>query len=140
MVFRAIFKRSTVYLYNCDLPLTADNLVTVLEAIRPGLLSAVPYALKLLSEKEGGMKILKACKTVIFSGSMCPDDLGYRLVSNGVNLVGQLGTYVLNYFTPVVFFWSEIAHNDPEPKQDQSCRQLGLLETTLGTIIGHYRL
>ena len=51
----------------------------------------MPYALKLLSESDEGIELLRQLKIVMYGGSACPDTLGDLLVSNGVNLVGHYG-------------------------------------------------
>jgi hypothetical protein len=56
----------------------------------------VPYALKLLSESGEGICLLRQLKVVMYGGSACPDDLGSKLVNDGVNLVGHYGAYVFS--------------------------------------------
>ena len=81
-----IYERNLVYYYNSNLPLTGDYMVKAIEHIRPHNLHVVPYSLKLLAETEHGIDAMKACGRVIFSGTGCPDVLGGRLVSQGINL------------------------------------------------------
>lgn len=66
--------------------------MAALESVRPKVLFAVPYALKLLAESERTLKLLAECKAVSSSGSGCPDQLGNRLVEAGVNLFTFFGT------------------------------------------------
>ncbi|GAD96718.1 NRPS-like enzyme, putative [Paecilomyces variotii No. 5] len=89
--FRAIITCKPIYLYNASLPLTKDYLVQCLEQNEVELFSAVPYALKALSESEKGIELLRRLKFVMFGGSPCPDDLGDMLVDKGVNLVSVYG-------------------------------------------------
>ena len=89
---QAMWMRKTAYLYNTSLPLTADNLIAVTEAVNPDAIHAVPYALGLLAEKQQGMSRLKSCKVVTAAGARTPDELGDRLVSEGVNLGVVFGT------------------------------------------------
>lgn len=51
----------------------------------------VPYALKLLSESDQGLSLLRNLKIVMYGGSAMPDELGNLLVSNGISLVGHYG-------------------------------------------------
>ena len=89
---QAMWMRKTAYLYNTSLPLTGDNLIAILEAVRPGAVHIVPYALGLLAEKQRGVDALKACKVVTAAGARTPDELGDRLVREGVNLGVVFGT------------------------------------------------
>lgn len=88
---RAFYTRSTAYLGNHSLPVTYQNLYDALQVAQPEQISAVPYVIKLLSEKPEGIKELAKPKLVLYGGSSCPDDLGDRLVAQGVNLVGNYG-------------------------------------------------
>ena len=87
--------RKTAYLYNVSLPLTADNLVAVVEKIRPEAVQVVPYVLGLIAEKEAGVQALKSCRLVTAAGARTPDELGDRLVKEGVNLGVVFGTFVI---------------------------------------------
>jgi hypothetical protein len=71
--------------------MTGSNLVAAMEKIKPGGFHGVPYALKLLSESQRGIELLRSCKVVMFGGSSCPDDLGDRLVKAGINLIAHYG-------------------------------------------------
>ncbi|KAL1297517.1 hypothetical protein AAFC00_005034 [Neodothiora populina] len=91
-LFRAIWARKKIYIYNARLPLTSSHLVATLQQhpdIR--ILYAVPYALKLLSETDEGVALLRRLDIVMFGGSACPKPIGDKLVENGVNLVGHYG-------------------------------------------------
>jgi acyl-CoA synthetase (AMP-forming)/AMP-acid ligase II len=92
---QAMWMRKTAHLYNTSLPLTAENLVAVLEAVRPEALNAVPYALGLLAENQRGIDAMKACKLVTAAGARTPDELGDRLIRGGINLGVVFGTYVV---------------------------------------------
>lgn len=52
----------------------------------------VPYALGLLAEKQRGVDVLKSCGVVTAAGARTPDELGDRLVKEGVNLGVVFGT------------------------------------------------
>lgn len=90
--FRAVHSRKRIYIYNARLPLASKHLVSTLKN-HPDIqiLYGVPYALKLLSETEEGLKLLSRLEIVMFGGSACPKPIGDRLVDNGVNLVGHYG-------------------------------------------------
>lgn len=90
-LFRAIYASKSIHLYNADLPLTQDYLVKIMRATQFEIFYGVPYALKLLSEVEEGIDLLRQMKIVMYGGSACPDDLGNTLVENGVNLIGHYG-------------------------------------------------
>ncbi|OQD97777.1 hypothetical protein PENSOL_c011G09110 [Penicillium solitum] len=90
--FRAVHGRTLMYLYNWNVPLTSTNVIKTLQAANPQLLSTVPYTLGLLAESEEGINALKNCELVTYHGSACPDELGDRLVRQGIFLVGHLGS------------------------------------------------
>lgn len=89
-----MWMRKTAYLYNVSLPLTADNLVAVVEKVRPEAVQVVPYVLGLIAEREAGVEALKSCQLVTAAGARTPDELGDRLVKEGVNLGVVFGTFV----------------------------------------------
>ncbi len=92
--------RKTTYMYNANLPITADYVIMVLEHVRPDVLHVVPYTMELLAQSDRGVDAMKKCDRVVFSGSGCPDDLGNDLVKKGVVVesmwgateMGSLGT------------------------------------------------
>jgi thioester reductase-like protein len=88
---RAFYTRATSYLGNHSLPVTYQNLFDALEAAQPQQISAVPYVIKLLAEKPEGIQILAKARLVLYGGSCFPEDLGDRLVAQGVNLAGNYG-------------------------------------------------
>lgn len=90
-MFRGIVSRKKTMLYGAGLPLTNTNLVQAMNGAEFESFHAVPYALKVLSETEEGIAALRKCKLVLFGGSSCPDDLGDKLVQNGVNVVSHYG-------------------------------------------------
>lgn len=85
-VVRGIMARKSIYMYNPNLPMTADYVTKVVEHVRPDVLHVVPYTLELLASSERGVNAMKGCKRVIFTGSACPDDLGHDLVRKGINV------------------------------------------------------
>ncbi|KAG7134648.1 Non-canonical non-ribosomal peptide synthetase ascB like protein [Verticillium longisporum] len=90
-LYRAIHCGKQIHLYNADLPLTHNYLAKIMRTHRFEIFYGVPYALKLLSETDEGMSLLRDLKVVMYGGSACPDDLGNSLVDHGVNLVGHYG-------------------------------------------------
>lgn len=93
-LYRAIHCGKQIHLYNADLPLAHNYLAKIMRTHRFEIFYGVPYALKLLSETDEGMSLLRDLKVVMYGGSACPDDLGNSLVDHGVNLVGHYGAYV----------------------------------------------
>lgn len=91
-LFRAIHSRKLIYVYSAELPLTAHHLITTLKEHDIQILYAVPYALKLLSESEEGVRLLASLELVMFGGSACPKPIGDKLTSQGVRLVSHYGT------------------------------------------------
>lgn len=89
---QAMYRRKTAYLFNTSLPLTADNILAALTAVKVQVVNTVPYALGLIAEQPRGMEYLKGCKIVTAAGARTPDELGDRLVSSGVNLGVVFGT------------------------------------------------
>ncbi|RFU36300.1 hypothetical protein B7463_g91, partial [Scytalidium lignicola] len=91
-LYRAIYRRSTLYFLNPKLPVTSTNLITVMEHAKPEIIFTVPYTLKILAESEHGIQVLQRCKIVSSAGSQIPDDLGDRLVAHGIQLVSHWGS------------------------------------------------
>lgn len=89
---RAFYTRAPMYLGNHSIPVTSQNLIEALEVARPQQICAVPYVIQLLAEKNKGVQALARAKLVLFAGSSCPDELGDRLVAEGVNLVANYGS------------------------------------------------
>ncbi|KAI1640226.1 hypothetical protein F4809DRAFT_591978 [Biscogniauxia mediterranea] len=94
---QAMYMRKTAHLFNANLPLTADHLIAALKAVQPEICHTVPYALKLMAERDDGIEVLKRCKFVTAAGARTPDELGDRLVKEGVNF-------------GVIFGLSEVGH------------------------------
>lgn len=88
---QAMWMRKTAYMWNAALPLTGKAVISVLEAIRPQLVAAVPYMLQLLVDSPGGIAALRACTLVTYGGAPCPDELGDHLVREGVPFGGSFG-------------------------------------------------
>lgn len=92
--FQAMWRRKTAFMWNASLPLTSDALVTALEASRPESVSAVPYVLQLLAENPREIEALRKCRLVTYGGAACPDELGDKLVQEGVKFGAAFGLYV----------------------------------------------
>jgi acyl-CoA synthetase (AMP-forming)/AMP-acid ligase II len=88
---QAMWMRKTAFMWNAALPLTERSIVSVLEATCPQSVAAVPYMLQLLVDSPRGIAALRACKQVTYGGAPCPDELGDRLVSEGVSFGGSFG-------------------------------------------------
>ena len=95
--YRTLFHGGTIYMFNPYLPLTSDNLASVLEMVQPEVMVSVPYLLKLLAESRRGIAALVPLKTVLSAGSAIPNEIGELLVKEGVNIVTIYGTYALNW-------------------------------------------
>jgi acyl-CoA synthetase (AMP-forming)/AMP-acid ligase II len=88
----ALSAGKTIAMFNADLPVTGPAIVESMTTLNTELFYAVPYALKLLAETDGGVEAMAKCQRVVFGGASCPDDLGDNLVSRGVNLVSYYGS------------------------------------------------
>lgn len=88
---QAMWMRKTAYMWNAALPLTAEFVATALEEARPESVAAVPYMLQILVDDPRGIAALRQCKLVTYGGAPCPDELGDRLVSEGVHFGGSFG-------------------------------------------------
>lgn len=88
---RAFYTKQPIYFGNYAFPVTGQNLLEAMKVAKPEQVSAVPYVLKLLAETAEGVAELAKAQLVLYAGSSCPDDLGDRLVSEGVNLVANYG-------------------------------------------------
>jgi acyl-CoA synthetase (AMP-forming)/AMP-acid ligase II len=88
---QAMWMRKIAYMWNASLPLTAPFLVTALDEAEPESVAAVPYMLQLLVDDPRGIAALRRCTLVTYGGAPCPDELGDRLVSEGVHFGGSFG-------------------------------------------------
>ncbi|UQC87393.1 uncharacterized protein CLUP02_12897 [Colletotrichum lupini] len=77
--FRSIYSKKPIYYGNYNLPLTRQNLIQMINYVKPEIFHVVPYVVKLLAETDEGIQALASVKLVLFGGSSCPDDLGDRL-------------------------------------------------------------
>ncbi|KAI5302744.1 putative NRPS-like protein biosynthetic cluster [Ascosphaera pollenicola] len=81
---QAMYFGKTAHMWNAALPMTAENVVTILQVARPGALHTVPYVLGLMAESDKGIELLRECKIVTAAGARTPDELGDKLVKAGV--------------------------------------------------------
>lgn len=88
---QAMWRRKTAYMWNAALPLTAKSAIAALEEAKPESIAAVPYMLQLLVDDPHGITALRKCQLVTYGGAPCPDELGDRLVSEGVQFGGSFG-------------------------------------------------
>jgi acyl-CoA synthetase (AMP-forming)/AMP-acid ligase II len=88
---QAMWMPTIAYMWNASLPLTADLLVAALEEAEPESVATVPYMLQLLIDDSRGIAALRRCKLVTYGGAPCPDELGDRLVGEGVHFGGSFG-------------------------------------------------
>ncbi|KXG48476.1 Male sterility, NAD-binding [Penicillium griseofulvum] len=88
---QAMWMRKTAYMWNAALPLTAELVASALKEARPESVAAVPYMLQVLIDDPRGITALRQCKLVTYGGAPCPDELGDRLVSEGVHFGGSFG-------------------------------------------------
>ncbi|KAJ5346157.1 AMP-dependent synthetase/ligase [Penicillium brevicompactum] len=89
--FQVMWMRKTAYMWNAIVPMTAERVLTALEEARPELIAAVPYMIQLLVDDPRGIAALQNCTLVTYGGAACPDELGDRLIREGVNLGGSFG-------------------------------------------------
>ncbi|KAJ5884393.1 hypothetical protein N7504_011965 [Penicillium tannophilum] len=90
-VLQAMWMRKTAFMWNAALPLTADSVVSALQEAKPEYVAAVPYMLQILIDNPFGVEALRNCKLVGYGGAPCPDELGDRLVREGVPFGGSFG-------------------------------------------------
>ncbi|KIA75990.1 NRPS-like enzyme [Aspergillus ustus] len=88
---QAMYMRKVAFMWDAALPLTASSVVAALEAAEPESVQGVPYLLQLLVDSDRGLNALRRCKLVTYGGAPCPDDLGDRLVAEGVRFGGSFG-------------------------------------------------
>jgi acyl-CoA synthetase (AMP-forming)/AMP-acid ligase II len=88
---QAMWMRKTAYMWNAALPMTADYAVAALEEAQAESVAAVPYMLQMLVDDPRGIQALRHCQLVTYGGASCPDELGDRLVGEGVHFGGSFG-------------------------------------------------
>ncbi|KAJ6151595.1 hypothetical protein N7470_007192 [Penicillium chermesinum] len=68
-IMRAFYTRATAYIGNHSLPVTYQTLYDALEVAKPEQISAVPFVIKLLAEKQEGITALAQAELVGLTGS-----------------------------------------------------------------------
>ncbi|OMP86671.1 L-aminoadipate-semialdehyde dehydrogenase large subunit [Diplodia seriata] len=91
-LFRCVYRGVAMWSANHARAVTAANLVRAMRAARPELVTAVPYVLGLMAEREEGVEELRKARVVMFAGAACPEGVGDALVAGGVNLVANYGS------------------------------------------------
>lgn len=91
LFFCSLFTRSHAYHLNADLPLTRENLTSIIQKYKFKGFYGVPYTLKLISESPESIAALATCEQVMSSGAPCPEALGNKLVESGVKLFSNYG-------------------------------------------------
>ncbi|OJD31463.1 male sterility protein [Diplodia corticola] len=91
-LFRCVHRGAAMYFANHARAATCANLVRAMRAAEPALVTAVPYVLGLLAEREEGVEALMLAEVVMFAGSACPREVGDALVARGVRLVANYGS------------------------------------------------
>ncbi|KAL8707032.1 MAG: hypothetical protein Q9225_007868, partial [Loekoesia sp. 1 TL-2023] len=87
-----MYNRKMMYFLNANIPVTRDSASEAFTVAQPDVVYTVPYILKLLAERPESVNVLRSCREVNTIGSQCPDELGDRLVDQGINLCNQLGS------------------------------------------------
>lgn len=82
----ALCNSATTYYDNDLLPYTPEGLTTVMLEATPHTVVLVPHALGQLASQAMGLEALKRCDSVNTFSTVCPTELGERLVKEGVKL------------------------------------------------------
>ncbi|KAK1499486.1 hypothetical protein CCUS01_00211 [Colletotrichum cuscutae] len=64
--FRSIYSKKPIYYGNYNLPLTRQNLIQMINYVKPEIFHVVPYVVKLLAETDEGIQALASVKLVLF--------------------------------------------------------------------------
>jgi hypothetical protein len=97
-LFRSFMSKSLIWLYPGNLPVTADNIVKLIETANSAtkipvkLFTGVPWVQRECSESPSALEVLRKMDMVGFGGASMPEDVGYKLVRNGVKLVSRFGS------------------------------------------------
>jgi len=101
--FRAWTSGALIWLFpGRGLPITAGNVVKCLDVAAEcrrkdqtppvKYFSSVPYVLQSLEADDNGLRYLQMMDIVGVGGAALPDEVGDRLVRNGVNLISRFGS------------------------------------------------
>jgi acyl-CoA synthetase (AMP-forming)/AMP-acid ligase II len=95
-LWRAIVSVKALYVFPAStMPLTITNVFGLLsQPVCAGVRAvfAVPFIFKIMSEDDEGIALLRRYELCLYGGSVMPDEVGNRLVENGVKLVGHIGS------------------------------------------------
>lgn len=89
---QAMYMGKTANLISATMPMTSKNLVDAVRTIKPEVIHGVPYALGLMVESQEGIEALRSARIVTAAGARTPDELGERLVREGVEFGVVFGT------------------------------------------------
>lgn len=103
-LFRAWTSGALIWLFpGKSVPITATNVVKCLDIASAAsekdssiplvkYFSSVPYVLQMLEADTSGLKYLQSMSIVGVGGAALPDEIGAKLVRNGVNLISRFGS------------------------------------------------
>ncbi|EME81979.1 uncharacterized protein MYCFIDRAFT_29743 [Pseudocercospora fijiensis CIRAD86] len=98
-LFRAWTSRALIWLFpSNDVPMTAANIVQCLktasqtEGPRIKYFASVPYVLQTMATDDVGLQHLQGMEMVSVGGSALPEEIGNKLVEQGVRLVSRFGS------------------------------------------------
>lgn len=76
------------------IPLINDNILSLLNdpECDAEALFTVPLILNILANLQDGIDVLRKMKLVMCGGSALPDEIGDKLVAEGIRLIVQMGT------------------------------------------------
>ena len=102
-LYRAVWSKKSIHLYNADLPLTCNYLIKTFKAHEFEIFYGVPYALKLLAEAEEGLSLLAQLK-ILVRVDVRERPFGRCLrAACGQGQQGGEGDFLLHLFPPVAF-------------------------------------
>ncbi|RDI78350.1 hypothetical protein Vi05172_g11662 [Venturia inaequalis] len=100
---RAWTSSALIWLFpGADLPITSKNILLSMECAERAAqeeknppvsyFASVPYILQMLADENDGMALLQAMELISVGGAALPQNIGDKLVDNGVNLVSRFGS------------------------------------------------
>ncbi|KZZ95197.1 Male sterility, NAD-binding protein [Ascosphaera apis ARSEF 7405] len=85
-ILMPLYQGSTVVYHNPHIPQTAESLTDVIEATKPEFCATVPYLLSLMVQNERSLNALRTLKSLATGGSRLSDEVGEKLLSEGIKL------------------------------------------------------
>ncbi|KAI5300393.1 hypothetical protein KEM56_002492 [Ascosphaera pollenicola] len=79
-----LYQGTTIIYHNPHIPQTAESITEIIESTKPESCATVPYVLSLLVQNERSLAALRTLKTLATGGSRTSDELGNKLLSEGV--------------------------------------------------------